>query len=180
EASVLLDTRWESYPDATTQHRGADVESELFEWAVEFAASLVKHLGSAGLIVRLVETGRQQLSGDAVGDEIVDGLARVALVDAAVSEAPSLRGSGRASESMGGTIVAVIGEADDEVLQSLVMGRSGFARAIVFVLSDADAVPERLTSALRRAGWLCVAVARGAEPEDAWRAAGEAAGWRRG
>jgi len=56
EASILLDTRRSGYRDANSLHPLAAAESDRFEWAVGFAASLVVHLQHSGFLVHMHES----------------------------------------------------------------------------------------------------------------------------
>ena len=179
EATILLDTRADRYP-LTPLRSQADPESELFEWAVSFTASLAHYLDGSGMFVRVAETAPAQLDSSLAGTGLLEGLARLELFHGWVGDAalgPALV-EGRAR---GGTIFAVLADADGATLHSLIEARSSFALATVFLLQgDARYEDSRAAEALGRAGWAVVTVPLGGTVEHAWSMAGEMGGRRRG
>ncbi|TQL47581.1 uncharacterized protein (DUF58 family) [Homoserinimonas aerilata] len=179
EATIVIDTRAAGYPDANRLRAAEDAESELFEWAVSFAASLAVFLNDAGLLVRFVETGPAQLDADD-GRPLIDGLARIELTHGGVEQEVSLALPGRSSEGSGGTVVTVLADPDEQTMAAMLAARNAFSLAVAFVLrGDADVRRDDVLGRLQDAGWLCVDVADGVTVDEAWRTAGDRAGRRR-
>lgn len=177
EASILLDTRVSGYADLHTKHLADHAESEAFEWAVGFTASLVQHLQHSGFVVHMYETAASQLASVEQATVFLESLATVSL--SAESEpistvlAVSAQGSGRTPGSM----FAILSDADDELVHSLAAGRSAFEMAIAFVIMPSD---DRVYEPLRSAGWICVTVRAGDSAESAWLSVVDRAGERHG
>lgn len=174
EATILLETRRRTYPDV----QGVQAhESDSFEWAVSFVASLAVHLQSLGVRVSILETGTPQLQERAGAS--LDGLARVTLTSIERPRGLTLVPAGRQASSRLGTVYAVLGGGgvfaatagfDLETATALANGRAPYDTAVAFVpASTPDSVYDRLVSA----GWRCVPVTPDTGLADAWLAAGE-------
>jgi uncharacterized protein (DUF58 family) len=177
----VLDTRHEAYPDAPMVRRHDEVESELFEWAVSFSASLAAHLRDSGLMVQFLELTAPQLEPRAGGSDFLDGLARIALVRG--GGPVNLSAPGSRDSLAGAPVFAVVPDADHSALEVMVEQRSGFTSAVAFVLAShalgvPDARTEAAASRLRDAGWLCVLVPQWMSVGDAWLALDEEASGR--
>jgi uncharacterized protein (DUF58 family) len=160
-ALVLLDTRRERYATAAA-----------FEWAVEYAASLLDHLAKAGVGAQLMETR------PATGATGVLGTAREALLSLATVER---RAAGRSAagdylprlgDLLGvapSPLWAVLGDAPDAELRELAALKSRTAGASVVLVGEPDREPP---DELWFAGWQCGVAATGADVAQVWRDAG--------
>ena len=166
EARIVLDTLRGNYGDASPVTEHGDVESQSFEWAVAFIASLGLHLERSGVRVHVIETGRTQLAEIDRPEEFLESLAAVELVDVPTVSPSLLRNSERPDRSQG-SIFAVISDADPELIERLVSQRHSFDLAVAFLVAPANV---RLADTLRSAGWLCVGVDSDTPVEFAWMA----------
>jgi uncharacterized protein (DUF58 family) len=175
EASVLLDTRTGGYRDAGSAHPFVVAESDRFEWAVEFAASLVVHLQRSGFLVHMHESAEQQLALVENTTLFLESLATVAL---SVVPAPmeAVLAGGSDSGRIPGSMFAIISDADTELLDALVARRSSYELAVAFLVMPDD---DSAAVALGRAGWTCVTVRAGDSAENAWLAVVDREGGRR-
>lgn len=157
-ALVVLDTRRETYPSA-----------EAFEWAVEYAASIVAHLAAARVDVRLLETAPDG------GVLDVDRDAQEVLVDLASVER-------RSSRSIGGdylarlesvlaaepaAVHAVLGSGTEAPeLRELASQRARTTQATLMLVGSAGAeIPDELWFA----GWSAGVAGPSTAVDDAWR-----------
>lgn len=165
EASVLLDTRRSGYSDVSALHPLA-IESDRFEWAIEFAGSLVVHLQRSGFVVHLHETAPVQLASVENTTRFLESLATVQLTPVPLRMEQVLGAAGQAGRAPG-SMFAVLSDADDDIVDALASRRSSYELAVAFLVHpDDDAAVARLS----RAGWTCVVVRPGDSPEAAWLA----------
>lgn len=167
QARILLDTRRAGYRDAgpTTEEQP---ESDSFEWAVAFTASLAFHLQQAGFSVDVVETGYRQLTSPEHQDEFLESLAAVELVDGA--QLPRLlAGLPEPGRSLG-SVFAVVADAETHTIERLAAQRAQFDSALAFVVNPHS---ELVIGPLRDAGWTCVAVRPTDDLASVWLAAAE-------
>ncbi len=175
EASVLLDTRRSGYRDAESAHPLAGAESERFEWAVEFVASLVVHLQRSGFLVHMYETAEHQLASVESTTLFLESLATVALSPVPEPMEVALSGGETAGRTPG-SMFAIISDADADLLDGLVARCSSYELAVAFLVMPDDA---SVSLPLSRAGWTCVTVRPGDTAEDAWLAVVDREGARR-
>lgn len=175
EASVLLDTRRAGYRDAESGHPLTVAESDRFEWAVEFAASLVVHLQHSGFLVHLHETAEQQLSSVENTTRFLESLATVELSSHAIPMEAALANRSE-SGRIPGSMFAIISDADAALVDLLAGRRSSYELAVAFLVTPED---ERIATTLSRAGWTCVTVRPEDSVEDAWLAVVDRGGARR-
>jgi uncharacterized protein (DUF58 family) len=167
QARILLDTRRAGYRDAAPPI-DQEPESDSFEWAVSFAASLSLHLQRIGFTVEVIETGLRQLSSPEHPDDFLESLAAVSLVD----EAPGgsilslLPDPGRAL----GSVFAIVADAEAHTIDRLAAQRAQFDVAIAFVVNPHY---ERVLGPLHDAGWICIAVRPTDDLAAVWLAAAE-------
>lgn len=172
-ASIFLDTRRPGYRD-TVPPTDDQPESDSFEWAVAFTASLAFHLQRIGFTVDVIESGYRQLAPAQYPEEFLTSLSALALVDGAVSrQVPPIPHPGRYR----GRAFALVADAEPSTLERLSAERPRFDTAVAIVINPHnDAVSGRL----REAGWTCIA----ARPTDdlvaVWFAASELAEVRSG
>ena len=166
-ARILLDTRRSAYRDAAVpvDH---EPESDSFEWAVSFTASLALHLQRLGFTVEVIETGARQLDSPERPEDFLETLAAISLVDE-----PQRRGilalppdPGRAL----GSVFAVVADAEPHTIDRLVSQRHQFDVAVAFIVNPHN---ERVFGPLRDAGWTCVAVRATDDLGAVWLAAAE-------
>jgi uncharacterized protein (DUF58 family) len=175
EASILLDTRRRGYRDASG-HPLAGAESERFEWAVGFAASLVVHLQRSGFLVHMHESAGPQLAPVENTTHFLESLATVALSRVPAPMDLVLAGGRGQSGRTLGSIFAIISDADAELLEVLTARRSSYGLAVAFLVMADDA---SVSLPLSKAGWTCVFVRPGDSAEDAWLAVVDNDGRRR-
>ncbi len=165
QARILLDTRRAGYRDAGLAS-AEQPESDSFEWAVAFSASLALHLGDAGFTVDVVETGYRQVASPEHRDEFLESLAAVQLVDGA--QLPRLLGSSADPGRTLGSLFAVVADAESHTVDRLVTQRPQFASALAFVVNPHNEV---VIGPLRDAGWTCIAVRPTDDLAEVWLAA---------
>ncbi|MEX1079080.1 MAG: DUF58 domain-containing protein [Homoserinimonas sp.] len=175
EASVLLDTRRSGYRDANSVHPLNTAESDRFEWAVEFTASLVVHLQHSGFIVHMHESAQQQLSSVENTTHFLESLATIGLSPEPLPMDVMLAGGAEAGRTPG-SMFAVISDADAELVDTLAARRSNYELAVAFLIMPDDA---SVSLPLSKAGWTCVIVRPGDSAEDAWLAVVDSDGGRR-
>lgn len=181
DARILVDTRRDGYPDATTDSGmswSAEWSSESFEWVVRMTASLGLHLESAGFRVAIEETARPQI--EAIGErweagrraeEFLTSLAGVQLLDRRADDLAAIP----VSEGSG-PVFAILGDPDDATVDWLTKRRRGGEAGYAFLVEARPGVIERL----RDAGWACVDLEVFDDPADAWRLAAHETGSVRG
>lgn len=167
QARVVLDTRRAGYRDAGTAS-ASEPESDSFEWAVAFAASLCFHLQRIGFTVEVMETGYPQVIQPDRGRDFLGSLAELEFVDGAprrgfLSLPPA------AGRSLG-SVFAIVSDAEQHTLERLVTQRAQFDTSVAFVINPHN---ERVLELLRDAGWMCVIVRPTDDLADVWRAAAE-------
>jgi uncharacterized protein (DUF58 family) len=176
EASILLDTRRSGYRDANSLHPLATAESDRFEWAVGFAASLVVHLQHSGFLVHMHESADAQLASVENTTRFLESLATVALSPVpAPMDAILASGGGRSSRTPG-SMFAIISDPDTELVETLARRRSSYELAVAFLVMPDDV---SVSLPLNTAGWTCVVVREGDTAEAAWLAVVEGEGARR-
>lgn len=175
EASVLLDTRRGGYRDVEPGHPLTAAESERFEWAVEFTASLVVHLQHSGFLVHMHETAEQQLSAVENTTQFLESLATVELSAAALPMDVALANSSE-SGRIPGSMFAVVSDADAELVDLLAARRSSYELAVAFLVMPDD---DSIAATLSNAGWTCVSAHTADSAEDAWLAVVDRDGARR-
>ena len=168
QARILLDTRRAGYRDAGTP-TVQEPESEAFEWAVAFSASLAIHLQRIGFSVQVIETGFRQLTTPEHVDEFLESLAAIELVGGAAQPglANLLPDPGRSL----GSVFAVVADAEPHTVERLVTQRVQFDLAIAFVVNPHNNL---VLGPLHDAGWICIAVRSTDDPSAVWLAAAEA------
>ena len=167
QATIVLDTRTRGYHDAGPATHDQP-ESDSFEWAVAFTASLALHLHRTGFTVDVIETGYRQLAAPEQQEEFLESLAAVTLVDAPRSRR-SLALAPAAGRSRG-SIFAVVADAERETVQSLIAQRSQFDTALAFVVNPRN---DRILEQLHDAGWTCTPVSLNDDLTAVWRAGAE-------
>lgn len=164
-ATIVLDTRKSGHRDARPATR-EQPQSESFEWAVSFTASLALHLQGAGFTVEVIETAYPQLAQPAHYEEFLESLALVNLVDTAVP--PHRLQLAPAAGYSRGSLFAVIADAESGTLHNLTTRRSHFDSARAFIVNPRS---DRLVTTLQDAGWACSAVSDTDDLDTVWRAA---------
>ena len=168
EARILLDTRLSHYRDAAPPEEIDSPQSEAFEWAVTFTASLGVHLARNGFLVQVIETAPAQLASLEHPEEFLESLASVALSDEPPEELSLLRGVQRPDRSQG-SVFAVFSDADPATVDRLGAQRHAFDLAVAFLIAPRQLGLER---SLTDAGWLCVTVQVDDPIDSAWAALG--------
>lgn len=163
QARIVLDTRRAGYHDAVP--RSADEpESDSFEWAVAFTASLSFHLQRIGFTVELIETGDRQITVPDHPEEFLESLAAVSLVDGP----PRRMVVSLPNQGSLGSIFAVVADAEAHTVERLIAQRPQFDSAIAFVVNPHS---DLVIAPLRAAGWTCVAVRPTDDLAAVWLAA---------
>lgn len=160
-ALVLLDTRRESYPSAAA-----------FEWAVEYAASLLAHLANGSVDAQLVETRPAAGSSGTVGTPREALLSLATVERRAASRADAEDYLPRLAELLGTSPVpvwAVLGDAADAELRELAALQARTAGASVVLVGDGTREPP---DELWFAGWQCGVASPGADVAAVWRSVG--------
>lgn len=167
QARILLDTRRAGYRDARTP-TDEEPESDSFEWAVAFSASLALHLRRIGFTVEVIETGFRQLTSPEHPEEYLESLAAVELVDGPARRGllPLLPDPGRSL----GSVFAIISDAEPHTLDRLVAQRAQFDTALAFVVNPHN---DLVLGPLQNAGWICIAVRPTDDLAAVWLAAAE-------
>lgn len=168
EARILLDTRLANYRDITPNLDGEGPQSEAFEWAVAFTASLGVHLARSGFLVQVIETAPAQLASLEHPDEFLESLASVTLSEAPLEELSLLRGVQRPDQSQG-LVFAIVSDADAATVERLGAQRQSFDLAVAFLVAPRQL---SLARALTDAGWSCVTVQVDDPIDRAWLALG--------
>src|SRR5690606_7720485 len=133
--------------------RSEEPESDSFEWAVAFTASLALHLQRIGFTVQLVETAHRQLAAPEQPEEFLESLAALELVDA--GRLPGLLSLQPDPGRILGSVFAIVADAEPYTVERLAAQRVQFDLAIAFVVNPHSEV---VLGPLREAGWVCVAV----------------------
>jgi uncharacterized protein (DUF58 family) len=175
EASILLDTRKSGYRDVDAIFPTSDAESDRFDWAVNFTASLVVHLQHSGFLVHMNESAQQQLSSVENTTHFLESLATVSLSPTAVPMDTMLASRAESGRTPG-SMFAIISDADPELMEALTARRSSYELAVAFLIMPDDA---SASLPLTTAGWTCVIVRPGDSAEDAWLAVVDREGGRR-
>jgi hypothetical protein len=164
-------------------------ESDAFEWSVRMLASVNSRLGRAGFHVSVEETGPPQLVGPTTGgrqrgsdDHFLEQLATIGLVDGSTPSRHTTAGVG--------PLIAILGDLDPDLVESLVHAHHPGELAIAFLVRPASAwdelaphlardedTPESATRLLD-SGWLVVPVRAVDDHAAAWETAIES-GWSR-
>lgn len=167
QARIILDTRRAGYRDAVPP-TDDESESDCFEWAVAFTASLTFHLQRVGFTVDVMETGYRQLANPEHPEDFLTSLSAVALVDGA-PDRKSISPPGLPGGSLG-SVFALIADAEPHTVDRLVSQRSQFNSALAFIINPHNDV---VAGRLRDAGWTCVSARPTDDMIEVWRAAGE-------
>jgi uncharacterized protein (DUF58 family) len=167
QARILLDTRRAGYRDAGTP-TDEEPESDSFEWAVAFSASLALHLQRIGFTVEVIETGYRQLTSPEHAEEFLESLAALELVDGGGQRSllSLLPDPGRAL----GSVFAVVADAEANTVERLAAQRAQFDIALAFVVNPHN---EFVIGPLHDAGWTCIAVRPTDDLAAVWLAAAE-------
>lgn len=170
EARIAFDTTRRSYRDSRGAGTVDEPESDQFEWAVSFVASLAGYLVVRGFAVHVVETGSPQLAtlDDPAG--FLESLAAVHLTDLPAEHFTLSSVDARPDRPLG-SVFAVLADTGDDAVARLLSERRSFDLAIAFLLGQ---FTSRHLTALREAGWICVPVHPEDTIEDAWLLAGAA------
>jgi len=166
EAHIVLETLRSGYHDAGSAGAVAEIDSESFEWGIEFCASLSVYLVERGFIVQVVETGERQLVDVDNVDGYLHSLAALELSSSPAESFSLVPQSARAGRSQG-SVFAILSATDDAAVQKLVSQRHAFDLAVAFLV---DPWTSPLTEPLERAGWVCVPVDPYDSTADAWLA----------
>lgn len=168
QARILLDTRRAGYRDAGTA-TPEEPESDAFEWALAFSASLAIHLQRVGFTVQVIETGYRLLANPEHVEEYLESLAAIELVGgtARPGALSLLPDPGRSL----GSVFAVVADAEPHTIERLTTQRVQFDLAIAFVV---DPHSDRVLGPLHDAGWICIAVRSTDDLSAVWLAAAEA------
>lgn len=180
EARIVLDTLRSNYRDsrgAGSAGRENAAESESFEWAVSFCASLSLHLVDRGFSVQVTETGDPQLAAVDWLDEYLESLSAVQLSARPAHRMPLLRPGARADRPQGSIFAILAGGIGSNAVDRLVAQRGSFELAVAFVVDPTLLIGQHRSSSsavqtLRAAGWICVVVGPDAPIEEAWRVLG--------
>lgn len=189
DARLILDTRRTAYGPrpARSRYRHDAPESEAFEWSVRMLASIAARLRLSGFHVTVEETGPPQLRRAAPArrpgrgdDDLREQLASVELVD----------GTKLAHhERRPGPVIAIVGDADPEVVDWMLHEREPGELAVAFVVSPASGpalrdhsrdIPihdDRAVARLIDAGWLVVDVASDDDVASAWERVAAGSEW---
>jgi hypothetical protein len=154
EARIVLETLRSGYRDAGSVGQVDGVDSDSFEWAIEFCASLSVYLQDRGFIVQVSETGARQLADVEDVDGYLRSLAEITLATMPAETFSLVPQSARAGRSQG-SLFAIISATDPQIVEQLVRQRSSFDLAVAFLV---DPWTSPLVEPLQRAGWVCVAV----------------------
>jgi hypothetical protein len=184
QARVIVDTLRSGYRDADEDAGDSSEESASFEWVVRMLASVTVHLRRGGFQVSIEESGERQL-GELARDrrrtwgdeEFLVSLSRFHLVDERAAHVDIVKdGSNR------GPIVALIGTADEELVQLLVERRKYGDVAVAFMVRGLSPLDELdrsfgvpmsaplIAERLADAGWIVVPVHARDDPAMAWEA----------
>jgi hypothetical protein len=191
DARIIFDTRRSAYRSRSSLGRAAkhaeEPESEAFEWSVRMLASVNARLGRSGLHVTVEETGPPQLAAPTPGarrggsdDHFLEQLATIGLVDGAMPARHTTAGVG--------PLIAILGDLDSDLVESLIHAHHPGELAIAFVVRPASAwdelaphlardedIPEA-ASRLLDSGWFVVPVRAVDDHAAAWDTALES-GW---
>ena len=164
-AIILVETRAKRYLDvegARTRHPFSDS----FEWTLSMVASLRDHLVASGLAVAVAETTQPQLAEARSTADFVESLARAQL-----SFDDYRRPRWRDEPSRGlGSVFAVLGVPDGQLIDDLVASRALFDSAVTFVAVE---TPDAVVDTLRTAGWVVARAATDEGVAEAWLRAGD-------
>ncbi|MBK4346214.1 DUF58 domain-containing protein [Lacisediminihabitans changchengi] len=164
EAHIVLETLRHGYRDARGLSTVDEVESESFEWAIEFCASLSVYLAERGFVVQVNETGARQLRDVEEIDGYLRSLAAIQLSARQAENFSLVPQSARAGRSQG-SVFAILSATDTAIVDQLRHQRSSFDLAVAFLV---DPWTSTLTEPLQNAGWVCVAVHPDDSAADAW------------
>lgn len=180
DARIIIDTRLGGYSDADADDVGwpPSPHSEKFEWGVRMLASLAVHLDASGFRVDVLESAAPQVEsigerweGGARIESFLTSLAAVRLLDRRrEGELPA------AGADAAGPTFALLSEPDDDVVDWVLRQRRPGQAGSIFAIGMHQSVRERFVDA----GWVCVDVAAGDDPADAWRSSSTEAGYIRG
>lgn len=170
EAVIILDTRRNSYTDVLRTSSSDKPESERFEWALEFVASIRGHLVSKGQRVNVVETAIPQLADASHVEEFIGSLARIKLSYQNGNKPIFVESDSRGN----GSIFAVLDDPDEETIEAMTEQVGLFHLAQAFLLSPSAerSSTKALESRLKTAGWQVCVVTDGVNVPSAWHAAG--------
>ena len=168
EARILLDTCSSHYRDVTPPDGTNARQSEAFEWAVTFIASLGVHLARTGFLVQVIETAPAQLASLEHPEEFLESLATVVLSTQPPGELSLLRGVQRPDRSQG-SVFAILSDPDAATVKRMGAQRHAFDLAVAFLVAPRQLA---LARTLSEAGWLCVTVQVDDPIERAWLALG--------
>ena len=166
EAHIVLETLRRGYRDARGLSTVDEAESESFEWAIGFCASLSVYLAERGFIVQVDETGERQLADVEDVDGFLRSLAAIQLSAQQTENFSLVPQSARPGRSQGSAF-AILSASDGTIVEQLRHQRSSFDLAVAFLV---DPWPSPLVEPLREAGWVCVAVHPDDSAADAWLA----------
>jgi len=167
QAHIVLETRRSGYRDTgliSVEHP----ESDSFEWAVAFAASLALHLQHSGFTVDVTETGYRQVASPEHPEEFLESLAAIGLVGGA--HLPRLLANFAEPGRSRGSLFAIIADAEAPTIERLVSQRGQFDSALAIVVNPHNEV---VIESLRHAGWACVAARPTDDIAAVWIAAAE-------
>lgn len=185
---LIVDTQLSGYPDASSRR---DTGSELFEWAVRFAASVAVHLDERGYSVDLVTSTVRPVDAPHAEGPAGAVLGELALLELGRDD-PHRQ---TLTEESAIPIVAIVSRPDAETVRWMLDHRSPSAStsapALAVLVDDPVlAAPtaadldgrevETAEESFARAGWLVVRVSPSATPEEAWRALDREGAARRG
>jgi uncharacterized protein (DUF58 family) len=171
EARLILDTRSDGYDSAGSLSEPIGPGSGRFEWAITMIASVGVHLHRSGFLVRVLETGTQQIAplGDAnqrSGQE-ADFLLSLAAVRLLEPKSPLGGGSGERIDDTLGPVFAVVADPSSETLRWISAQRRPYERGVAFVLG-AGTGSLAVFDVLEAAGWGCIPVTEADDPASVW------------
>jgi uncharacterized protein (DUF58 family) len=172
EALIVLETRRSGYRDVTRYPVPDRPDSESFEWALRMTSSLCQHLAREGFLVRLVETGAEQLAPVTRAEAFQESLANIRLTYSSTLEGALLPCAPRSDAALGPMFV-ILGDPDADLLHRLAEHRAAFGRAVAFrVVPDRSAGADEAsaTEFLTASGFRCTSVVSQADVAQVWDA----------
>ena len=162
EARLVLDTRFDGYPDAAFERPrpdDLDPESESFEWVVGFVASTGLHLARAGYAVTVIETAGASIGRvDDGTTEFAESLAALTLV-----RDEHVGGGSLAPESGQSPLIAAVTDPTPATIERITRLRRPYERGVVVLVGSRGDSDQ-----FEKAGWSCVRVTIDDAPEAVW------------
>jgi uncharacterized protein (DUF58 family) len=175
EARIIIDTRSDGYPDASSEAPGPgdlEPESESFEWIIGFVASMSLHLQGSGYAVSVLETAGAQLVQprggavmDATPEEFLRSLAAAQLVRddlAALPDGVQGPDGGRAP------VFALVAAPSRSTVDWITRMRRPYETGTVVILGGSLLGEHDSGVPFEKAGWTCIRVSLDSRPSDVW------------